>query len=290
MTSAAFSFARLRTACLIGGLVWCLAGWPEHAVGAELQTTDVIPLARGRIQVSWLSSPVGPSRDLLIHFHGSQPLMAENFIKARIDGVLVTVNFNGLSSVYADPFRESPQRFQEVLDRAMAELRERGLATDETRWRRVCVSSFSAGYGAVREILKTPESFQRIDGLLAADSIYAGLEKGVSRRQVNQQQMRDFREFARLASEGKKTFVVTHSYLETPYASTFETADDLLQFVAAKREAPAGQSGEPLVLRSRAEVGHFTVLGYAGNTGEAHMDHLRHIATWWRRLPLKRRP
>ena len=35
------------------------------------------------------------------------------------------------------------------------------------------MSSFSAGYGAVREILKTGSYRDRVDGVLAADSLYA---------------------------------------------------------------------------------------------------------------------
>jgi hypothetical protein len=279
-----------RTASLICCVTSLLAGQTASTLCAELQTGETIELAVGKMQVTWRPASHTRAPDLLIHFHGDVTATTRNFAEARIDGVLVTINYKGLSSAYSRPLQESPHLFQDVLDKAMHELRKRERATDETRWGRVCVSSFSAGYGAVREILKNPECFQRIEGILAADSIYAGLQPGTAERRVNRQQMRDFRRFAQLACESKKTFVVTHSYIETPYASTLETADDLLGFVGVKRETLRLQVGEPLVLRSRANQGRLTVLGYEGDTGETHMKHLRNIATWWRLLPLRKLP
>ena len=100
--------------------------------------------------------------------------------------------------------------------------------------------------------------------------------------------MRDFRRFAQLASAGEKCFIITHSDVKTPYASTRETADDLLQFVQLRRESVTPRRTGPLVLRSRALRGKFRVMGYEGETGEDHLHHLRHIAQWWKLLPMKK--
>ena len=188
--------------------------------------------------------------------------------------------FKGLSAAYAKPFRDNPALFDSLLEQAANQL------GPKTNWGRLTVSSFSAGYGAVREILKTPNSFNRIDALLAADSMYASLEKGQEPRRPLKEHMRNYVRFAKLASEGKKTFIITHSAQETPYASTTETANYLLEALDIDR-APSSHPGTaPLQLAGKATKGKFTVLGHDGITGQDHLQHLRHIHLWWSRLRL----
>ena len=264
---------------------------PCAASGADgMVVGEPTPLAGGKMTVCWLEGPARAKPDLLLHFHGGAPTAVKNLTQSGVDAVLVTVNFNGLSKAYSGPFSENPRLFQEVLDRAMGELKAAGAATADAEWGTICVSSFSAGYGAVREILKNPEYFKRIDALHCADTIYAGLVPGEEQRRVDPGNMRDYRRFAELAVAGKKTFVLTHCEIKTPYASTVETADDLLAHVGMKREAaeePAADDAYPLL--SRAQRGKFTVLGYAGADGDAHMHHLRQIGRWWKLLPLHKR-
>ena len=148
-------------------------------------------------------------------------------------------------------------------------------------WGRIWLSSFSAGYGAVREILKDPTQFKRIEAIVAADSIYASLEEDLPGRRPRGTQMRDFRRFATLAAAGQRTFVVTHSAVETPYASTVDTANDLLRVVGIEREQVEEGRPLPLQLVTQARRGNFYVFGYAGDQGEDHLEHLRQIGRWW---------
>ena len=254
----------------------------------EVATSASMALAGGTLQVSWHEDDMPVRTDLLVHFHGHHPTCAKNFQQTRLDGVLATVNFRGLSSAYSGPFAESPEVFDEVLKKTSSTLSEAGRLPDETEWRKICVSCFSAGYGAVRELLKSPELFDRIDAIVAADSIYAGIVAGSDPRRPQPEHMRNFRRFAKAACDGDKTFVVTHTQLVTPYASTFETADDLLRSVGLKRKAMPSSDG-PLKLLTRSERGGFLVLGYAGADSAAHMEHLRRIAVWWKHLPLQQR-
>ena len=219
-----------------------------------------------------------PTVDLLIHFHGAVSVASDNFTKAKIGGALVVINFKGLSMAYSKPFQETPALFNQVLDKAASQL----VGNQKIRWGRISVSSFSAGYGAVREILKTPEHFERIDTLFAADSLYASLEKGIATRQPLDAHMRDYVCFAKLASEGKKSFVITHTSQETTYASTTETADYLLESVGIVRQAVSHRDGEGLLLKSNATKAKLDVLGYEGVTGNDHMQHLRQIYRVWR--------
>ncbi|MDF1788965.1 MAG: hypothetical protein P1U82_24095 [Verrucomicrobiales bacterium] len=217
----------------------------------------------------------GKPIDLLVHFHGMASVAAANFEKLNWKGALVVINFKGLSAAYAKPFREDSALLESVLEQAAKTV------GPETICRSLTVSSFSAGYGAVREILKTPKFFERIDALIAADSMYASLEKDRETRQPLETHMRDYLRFAKLASDGKKTFIITHSSQETPYASTTETANALLQALDINREQSAQPSTAPLKLSTKAIKGKFTVFGYDGISGEDHLHHLRHIHLWW---------
>src|SRR6185503_19284126 len=99
------------------------------------------------------------------------------------------------------------------------------------------VSSFSAGYGAVREIIKQPEYFARIRTIVLADSMYAGLETNSVRKPLAEQ-IDVWVPFARAAIEGKKTFVFTYSAVPTStYASSSECARALLATLGVQDSA-----------------------------------------------------
>ncbi len=223
--------------------------------------------------------------DLLIHFHGDPAVMVRNIEAAGLPIAAVFVNQPGLSAAYAAAMKD-PTRFGRILEEALARTR---LEHPGVRsWGRVCVSCFSAGYGAVREILRHPASFERIDGLLAADSIYAGYVGADGTRRVDPAHMDGFRRFAAEAAAGRKTFIVTHSQLVPGrYASTVETADDLIAWVGGTRRPgnPDDPGHGPFRIVSRCECGRFRVIGCAGDDGQAHMQHLRHIAVWLAALP-----
>src|SRR5205085_2033835 len=91
---------------------------------------------------------------------------------------------------------------------------------------KLIVVSFSAGFGGVRELLKSEAIYERIDTLVMADSIYAGYVPGTKSSDVDPVAMTGFLKFARDATEGRKTMVISHCELRPEtYASTAETAD-----------------------------------------------------------------
>ena len=220
------------------------------------------------------------SRNLYVHFHGAVSVVAENFAKADLNGILVVINFPGLSSAYSKPFQKSENLFTDVLD---ATAREAGIGKGDA-WSSVGVSSFSAGYGAVRELIKSPQNFDRIDAILALDSMYASLEPGIDRRHPLASHMEDYLKFSKLASERRKTFIITHSAQPTNYASTTETASYLLKAIGVERKPAVETKSGTVQLRSKGTKGNFTVLGFEGTTGEAHMLHLRKMHLWLPRI------
>ncbi len=227
--------------------------------------------------------------DLVVHFHGAPAVVEREFAAAGLQAVLVTVNYRGLSSAYERPFSDE-QLFSALLDEALTELGVRKLTTSDAKWRRVCVSSFSAGFGAVRALLKVPEYFGRIDALYLADTLYAGYVEREGQRKPSPENLKDFRRFAAEAAAGRKTMIITHSYLEPGgYAGTHETGDDLIAFVGAQRRAVDEAGPASMRIISRAEKGNFHVFGCAGTTGEGHMAHLRNMRFWYPLVSLGRR-
>jgi hypothetical protein len=227
----------------------------------------------------------GPAGDLLIHFHGAVDTIRGAMAKTGLETTVVVVNQPGLSAAYAAPFRADPDLFRKLLAEP-ARTAGHGEDAAPPRWRRVTLSCFSAGYGAVREVLRDEAAAARVDAIVAADSIYAGLaETGTADadgvRRVDARDMDGFLAFARAAAAGEKVFLITHSSQPTPYASTTETADFLLTTLGVDRGAVAADAEDEYPQTSRACRGRFEVRGFAGASGPAHLFHLRSIDRWW---------
>jgi hypothetical protein len=212
-----------------------------------------------------------------LHLHGAPGVMETNFASIGAPGILVNVTLPGLSKVYADHFAD-PQVFPQLLREAEAILRSRDPARPR-RLGRLTISSFSAGFGGVRQLLRQPDAFERIDALVMADSIYCGYAGDPAQKIVDEELMAGFLRFARLAAEGKKRFVLSHSrQVPAGYASTTETADYLIRQLGGKRRATdAGSWPAGLKLSSEYSVSGFRVLGFDGELPEDHMRHLRGI-------------
>lgn len=219
--------------------------------------------------------------DLTLHLHGAPGTVENNFVKARRAGVLANVTLPGLSAVYTERFKDT-NTFWRILAETEAQLKTGDTAP---RVRRVTVTSFSAGFGGVRELLKDTNIFARIDAIVMADSIYAGFTGDAAERKVNPANMEGFLKFAREAVDGRKQLLISHTQLHTPgYASTVETADYLIAQLGGKREAAADCFPGGLKLISKFQKGECAILGFVGDTGEHHMQHLRQLAVFLERL------
>src|SRR5205814_5085774 len=99
----------------------------------------------------------------------------------------------------------------------------------------IILTSWSAGYGAVRAILRVPENYARVDRVLLMDGMhasYAGDAPNTGPRQesvIAPEDVNVFVKFARDAIAGRKRMFVTHSEIfPGTYASTTETADSIV--------------------------------------------------------------
>ena len=133
-------------------------------------------------------------------------------------------------------------------------------------------------------MLKEPDAFARIDGLIMADSIYCGYTGDPAGRTLDPALMDGFRRFAAEAAAGRKTFLLTHSaQVPEGYASTTETADFLIRSLGAGTISPLRNWGRELTQTRSYTRGNFVVLGFSGQGPEDHMAHLRRIGAFWRR-------
>lgn len=221
-----------------------------------------------------------PAQILTVHFHTAEWFVIQEHVRRGAKHPLATFYLGEGSTVYRRPF-EDPSRFGRVLV-----VIEKQLGTPVNG---IEISSFSAGYGAVREIIKQPENFARIRTIILADSMYGGLETNSARKPLRAH-IDVWVPFARAAMEGKKTFVCTHSAVPTStYASSSECAQALLAALDL-RGTPVQPGSTPAAadkdfpLFRRADAGNLHIWSYGGTNAQAHVTHPRHIADIWKAL------
>lgn len=239
-------------------------------------------LALGTLYLPPAFDPAQPF-PLLVHFHGA-PWLMEHHVRERFaNAALVTVQIGSGSRVYADAFVD-PARFGALLTDVSSRLAE--LTGHPAAWTSITLSSFSAGYGAIRSILKQPGDLRRVGAVVLADSLHASYVGDAAAPRsadlpVDEAALESFALFAREAADGTKRMCVTHSEVYPgTYASTTETANALLRSVSLAR-GPVLKPG-PIGMQqlSAAFRGGLHVAGYAGNSAPDHMDHLYALGHW----------
>src|SRR5450432_557598 len=209
--------------------------------------------------------------DLVVHFHGAPAVMEAAFERSGIDGALVIYNLGIGSGAYETPYSE-PASYDRMLESVRVAVRE--LCPSASVPKRVALSGWSAGYGAILHIIDRAKDAARVDAVLLADGMHVGFEPEGNRK-VSALSMAPFTLFADEAIAGHKLFAVTHSSIQTPYASTTETAEFLLDaegLAVDRREVPGPRPG--MTLTSRADREGFHMRGFSGDDKAAHCDHL----------------
>ena len=222
--------------------------------------------------------------ELAVHFHGAAWFAIQEHLRAGRTTPLLSIYLGEGSTVYRSGF-EDPQRLPRVLKAVAEEIRLR--SGKRVRIASLDVSSYSAGYGAVRELVKSPDKVKMMRRIVLADSMYAsyGPDKRPDEEHIN-----PWLPFAEAAVQGKKVFVFTYSQVPTTgYASSSECARALcLKLGVPLRKIvynaiQAARAGDyPPV--ARADAGHFHAWGYWGADADAHMAHPRHLADIWKAL------
>jgi hypothetical protein len=251
--------------------------------GASLIVEGVLP---GPVRVF---VPEGPGRNspyrLLLHFHGARHVAEHAVAEAADDLVLALVHLGAGSGVYERAFSD-PAAFGRLLEairqRLEGELGLGGVAS-------VRLSAFSAGYGAIRAILRHPPHFASIDAVLLLDGLHTAYDpprtvvaEGGS---LDTEALGPFVRFAEAAARGEKRFLITHSEIfPGTFASTTEATDHLIHALGLKRTAVLEWGPVGMQQLSTVERGGLRILGFAGNSAPDHVDHLHGMSHFLRLL------
>lgn len=226
------------------------------------------------------------SMDVIIHFHGAAWLPHQAVASLGDTSAVAVVNLGSGSGVYHRAFSD-PALFDSLLAGITREL---NAATGRTvRLTSITLTGFSAGHGAIRAILREPRHFARVDAVLLMDGMHTSyvpdntvLAAGGALDTAN---LTAFADFARAAMRGEKRFLITHSEVfPGTFASTTETADWLLATLGLRRTPVLVWGPRGMQQLSETRARRFELLGYAGNTGPDHIDHLHAMPEFLARL------
>ncbi len=224
-----------------------------------------LPGRRVKLSLGTLLLPDARKPALLVHFHGAAWVAELSARRWKRNAAVLAVEAGSGSAVYTRAM-EDPARFARLIQEAGGSFSP------------VVISSFSAGYGAIREILKFRPNWDLIDAVILADSLHSDLK-------IDADHMQPFVDFAREATAGRKSMLITHSEVfPGTFASTTQTADYILDKLGLKRRAVLRWGPLGMQQVSMAHSGRFEMLGFAGNSAPDHVDHLHALAWWLKRL------
>jgi hypothetical protein len=224
--------------------------------------------------------------DVVIHFHGEAWLPEQAIASVGSHPVAAALNLGSGSGAYDRGFADPA-----VFDTLLTTITREVVATTgrAAHIGRITLVGFSAGHGAVRAILRDPQHFALVDAVLLLDGMHTSyvpegkvLALGGT---IDTTNLVAFANFARAAMRGEKRFLVTHSEIfPGTFVSTTETADWLIHAVGLQRSRVLKWGPRGLQQLSEVHHGHFTVLGYAGNSAPDHMDQLHAMPELLKRL------
>jgi hypothetical protein len=207
---------------------------------------------------------------ILFFFHGGTWL--PEVAAAGNQVAVVSVQAGSGSAAYARLFND-PARFLGLLREAESRA---GI-----HFGRVMLGGWSAGCGAIRQILKSPESYTRVDAALMIDGVhtdYVDGKPGPIESQIDPGNLETWLRLGRDAMEGHKRAMATHSEIfPGTFASTTETADYLAAQLGLRQRAVLKWGPMGLQQLSEAGAGKFLLIGYAGNSAPDHVDQLHSL-------------
>ncbi|MBK8251112.1 MAG: hypothetical protein IPK82_00385 [Polyangiaceae bacterium] len=212
--------------------------------------------------------------DVVIHFHGHEPIRKE-FVKTSNGVVLVGIDLGIGSGAYQNGFA-SPQTFPKLLASIEAEMAKRS-GNAKAHVRKLALSAWSAGYGAIDQILRQTGG-KNIDSVILLDSLHAGYENE-QQKTLKTVQLDPFVAFAKRAASGKTFMFMSHSSIIPPgYASTTEVASYVVQKLGGKPAKAKREDVLGLDMIRKYDKSNFHVRGYEGDDKPDHCAHLGLIA------------
>ena len=227
---------------------------------------------------------------LVVLFHGPAFLAEHAVARLGGDRVAAALTLGAGSGVYDRAFSD-PAAWDSLLAGVAREAAAAlGRPTDRPATvRRVTLVGFSAGYGAVRAILRDSARAAAVDAVLLLDGLHTSyvpdgtvLEKGGA---LDEAPLAPFLRWARAAARGEKRMLVTHSEIfPGTFASTTETTDWLVAALGLRRTPVLKWGPRGMQQLAETRAGRLEILGFAGNTAPDHVDHLHALPELFRRV------
>jgi len=256
-----------------------------------------VPIEGGVLHLPKSFKPEGNEYDLIVHFHGDVAIVKESVEHAGLDAALAIINVG----VRSGPYRKAYQAagaYEALLEQVRIGLRRKGLR--DPKLRRLALTSWSAGYGAIESILEhrvSPDPAEDpLDAIISLDGVHAGFDDG-DPEHLNERSIMAYLQAAKAATEGQLMVSLTHSEIDPgAYAGTQRTQLHLLHELGievpkqpmlplpehldlvAARGAVASGKAKRMVPTSDTRVGMLRVQGFEGNTREHHAAHLTQMA------------
>jgi len=225
-------------------------------------------------------------RTLLVHLFGAPYVPMHAVASAGGRYVLAVVNLGGGSAAYERPLSDATA-WATLLRRVRDETGAR--TGGRVRIGHVAVSAFSAGYGGVRALLSDEHTAAAIDAVILLDGLHTSYvpertvlsEGGV----LDTAKLVPFLRYARRATAGEARLLITHSEIfPGTFASTTETTDWLIAALGLARTPVLAWGPGGMQQLSEVRRGRLTILGFAGNTGPDHVDHLHGLGEFLARV------
>jgi hypothetical protein len=204
----------------------------EHTRAHTRLTEQTPPGRREKLDVGTLYMPAGLAArpSLLVFFHGDT-WIPEVAAESNRTGAISVLAGEG-TEVYTKLF-EDPQRFLRLLKEAEVKAQK--------PFGRVILGGWSAGCGALHQILKSPQSYARVNAVICIDGVhtdYLDGKPGSLESSLTEKNLRVWLHLGRDAMAGRKRFLLTHSEIVPgTYASSTETAEYSLKHLRVSRRA-----------------------------------------------------
>jgi hypothetical protein len=260
----------------------------EHTRAHPRLTQTTPPGLRQKLTLGTLFVPEMLKRkrrvNLLLFFHGGDWL-PELAVAQQRNLAVITVQAGAGSSTYEKLFAD-PTVFPRLIAEAQSAA---GVPFAEIE-----LAGWSAGCGALRQLLSDPTSYDRVSRVLCIDGVHAGYLSAAAGNndtpspaepQLEPRNLQSWLHFGSDAIAGKKHLIITHSEIfPGTYASTTETADSLLRQWGLTPHAVVRWGPMGTQMLSETKSGGLLVIGFAGNSAPDHVDQLQSLPGYLRWL------
>ncbi len=233
-------------------------------------TGERIPISLGTLTIlqSLRESKAVDAIPLVIAFHCGDWIPEVAVSRLPDPWPCLTIQLGSGSSKYAKPFAEDNRLLDRLVEEASLHLK-RPIAE-------VVLVGWSAGYGAIGQILGHEERRVNVSAVLLIDGLHTSYENGKpgpKESSLQTKSLQPYLAFARKAVDGKQCMMIVHSEIfPGTYASTTETADWLLQQLNLKRNAVLRWGPMKTQILGETLQESFVVRAFAGNSAPDHVD------------------